>query len=192
MSALFWVSTYTVVLVPLFLVARPLLGGKVRQTTPLIIVVLFIPLLVVGISTTLGKMDADLKTNISGVPAAKIFGRIHLAPNAQEHVMPGDIVIVFAQGVGDPAMPAATLQKSAADLPFEFVLSDDHALMHGAGLSDYEEVVISARISRTGNPADAVKGLQVQGVRTLVKKSTFIELRIASMVSTDNSVVARR
>lgn len=146
-------------------------------------------------AATLGKTDADLETKLSAVPAqavsaATIHGRISLAPDAQERVLPGDIVFVFAKGVGGPPMPVAVVQKPAADLPFEFMLSDDHAMMQGASLSDYEKVVISARVSRTGSATESVKGLQIRSVPTVVNKSTFIELLIDSAGVADENAVA--
>lgn len=136
-------------------------------------------------AVALGKADADLASKLSNEPTpgasdVKIQGRIALADEAQARVLPADTIFVFAKGIGGPPMPVAVIQKSAAELPFEFALSDDHSIMRGVSLSNFEEVVVGARVSRTGDATGSVSGLHVQEIPIVVGDGGFIELRIKS------------
>ena len=48
-------------------------------------------------------------------------------------------------------MPLAVLRRSAAELPFDFVLSDENSMVQGGGISSASTVTISARLSKTGD-----------------------------------------
>ena len=108
MSVLFWVTIYTLVLVPLFFVARPLLGDKTRQATPVILVVLLIPLLVLGLHKYSGVSNVAVADSSSGVFS------------------------LTSQEVSSPKLNRE--QISAAELPIELLYSDDCALILGLQL----------------------------------------------------------
>ena len=48
-------------------------------------------------------------------------------------------------------MPIAVVRKQAGELPLEITLGDSDAMIPTRKLSNFEEVKIGARISRTGN-----------------------------------------
>jgi cytochrome c-type biogenesis protein CcmH len=48
-------------------------------------------------------------------------------------------------------MPVAAVRRSAGELPLELVLDDRSSLMGTSVLSDYNTVILSAHISRTGD-----------------------------------------
>jgi cytochrome c-type biogenesis protein CcmH len=50
-------------------------------------------------------------------------------------------------------MPLAMVTKTAKDLPLNVTLDDSQAMLPTAKLSQYQEVIISARISKTGTAA---------------------------------------
>lgn len=135
-------------------------------------------------AVSLGKSDAEFESRLPGIESggstAEIHGKIRLAPDAKGKLLPGDAVFIFAKRVDGPPMPLAVIRKSAADLPFEFVLSDDHAMLKGEGLSSHDEVIVDANISRTGNAMDTLAGLQVTGVAASTSSRKVIELLIES------------
>ena len=57
-------------------------------------------------------------------------------------------------------MPVVALRKSVADMPLDFVLTDKEVMVPGSKLSDYEQLVITAKISRSGNATDSSLGLE--------------------------------
>lgn len=83
--------------------------------------------------------------------AAAVSGVVMLAPGATERVAPTDTLFVFARAVEGSRMPLAIIRTRAGSLPFKFTLDDSLAMAPGAKLSGHKQVVIGARISKSGN-----------------------------------------
>lgn len=80
----------------------------------------------------------------------RVTGTVALLPALQDKVAPGDAVFVFARAASGPPMPLAVRRVTSADLPYAFVLDDSAAVMPQLKLSDFVEVVITARVSKSG------------------------------------------
>ena len=80
---------------------------------------------------------------------------VDLADELAGKVEPGDAVFVFARAASGPAMPLAVKRLSVSDLPATISLSDADAMMPQLRLSNFEQVVLLARVSRDG---DATRG----------------------------------
>lgn len=90
-------------------------------------------------------------TQIAGASnAGTISGRVAVGPTLAAKVAPTDTVFIFARASAGPRMPLAAMRIAASELPKEFTL-DDAMGMAGAKLSTASEVVVEARVSRTGN-----------------------------------------
>jgi len=83
--------------------------------------------------------------------AASISGRISLSPALVARAAPGDTLFVFARAAEGPRMPLAILKRSAADLPLNFTLDDSMAMAPELKLSGFANVVVGARLSKSGN-----------------------------------------
>jgi len=97
---------------------------------------------------------------MQGNSAGKISGELRLAPNLQAKVSPGDSVFIFAQAVTGPRMPLAVLRTTAADLPMPFTLDDSLSMMPQMRLSGFDEVIVTARISKSGSASPQSGDLQ--------------------------------
>jgi cytochrome c-type biogenesis protein CcmH len=94
--------------------------------------------------------------------ASAVSGRISLAPALAARISPGDTLFVFARAVEGPRMPLAILKRSAADLPLSFTLDDSMAMSPELKLSAFPDVVIGARLSRSGDAMPSSGDLEGQ------------------------------
>ena len=82
--------------------------------------------------------------------AARIAGRVSLAPELAAQTSPSDTVFIYATPAQGGRMPLAIVRTTVAALPFDFVLDDSQAMGPQSKLSSASEVVLKARISKTG------------------------------------------
>ncbi|MGR9036683.1 MAG: c-type cytochrome biogenesis protein CcmI [Gammaproteobacteria bacterium] len=76
---------------------------------------------------------------------------VSLAPELQKSISSGDTVFIYAQALSGPRMPLAIVRKQVSDLPATVVLDDSLAMMPEMKLSNFTEVKLLARISKSGD-----------------------------------------
>ena len=92
----------------------------------------------------------------SPAPAAaaagsSVTGEVRLAAALKDRVSPEDTVFIFARAVDGPRAPLAILRKQVKDLPIRFTLDDSMAMSPATRLSGAKQVIVGARISKSGN-----------------------------------------
>lgn len=107
-----------------------------------------------------GVPPAAATRSDAGAGAAKVSGRVQVSPALAASVAPADTVFVFARAPAAGKLPVAVLRREAKELPFAFTLDDTQAMAGNTKLSSFTEVVVSARISRSGNAAPQPGDLQ--------------------------------
>lgn len=90
------------------------------------------------------------RPKVAASPKA-VAGRVSLAPALAARAAPTDTVFIFARAPSGPPMPLAVLRRQVRDLPLEFTLDDTMAMAPNVKLSDFPEVIVGARISRSGS-----------------------------------------
>lgn len=116
------------------------------------------------------------------VTQASISGVVRLDASLTAQASPTDTVFIFARAASGPRMPLAILRKQVKDLPLEFTLDDSMAMRPSMKLSSFEQVVVGARISSSGNAMPQSGDLQVNTEAMAVSGAGAVELVINSIV----------
>ena len=93
-------------------------------------------------------------------------------------------VYVYARAANGPPMPLAARQINPESLPKTIVLDESMAMVDGMGLTNFNEVVVLARLSQSGIAARKVGDYEaISGVINLKKDREIINLTIRDIVS---------
>lgn len=87
----------------------------------------------------------------AGAPPAKVSGIVVLDPSLKDKVSPNDTLFVFARAASGPRMPLAIIRTTVSELPLDFTLDDSSAMNPQMKISKFKEVVVGARVSKSGN-----------------------------------------
>ncbi|MBL8383321.1 MAG: c-type cytochrome biogenesis protein CcmI [Burkholderiales bacterium] len=113
--------------------------------------------------------------------AAGLSGRVSLARSLADRAAPEDTVFIFARAASGPRMPLAALKLKVRDLPAEFRLDDSMAMAPGATLSQAGLLVVTARVSKSGDPI--ARPGDLEGASAPVKPGTQgLALEIGAVV----------
>jgi len=93
-----------------------------------------------------------------------------------------DLVFVYAKAKQGPRMPLAAQRITLADLPATVVLDDSMAMVEGMNLSAFDDLVISARVTKSGaaiaQSGDYVGSVDVKSKTTTVEIDVVIDTLI--------------
>jgi cytochrome c-type biogenesis protein CcmH len=85
-------------------------------------------------------------------PASQALeGIVSVDPALAAGLSPSDTVFVLARPVSGSRMPLAIARTTVAALPYRFTLDDSMAMAPGATISSHAQVVVAARVSRSGD-----------------------------------------
>ena len=95
--------------------------------------------------------------------AAPSFGvEVAIEPGLINGLSGSEVVFVVARAASGPPTPLAVRRMTVADLPTRIGLSDADAMVEGMNLSTFPEIVITARVSMTGDVTPRPGDLQGQ------------------------------
>lgn len=82
--------------------------------------------------------------------AASVQVSVQIDPGLAAQAAPTDTLFVFARAATGPPMPLAVQRFSVADLPVSVTLDDSMAMTPAMRLSSFPQVVVGARVSKSG------------------------------------------
>ena len=83
--------------------------------------------------------------------AASVSGTVTLSPALLAKASPQDTVFIFARPANGARMPLAAQRIQVKDLPYRFTLDDSKSMSPATPLSSSAQVVLGARISKSGD-----------------------------------------
>ncbi len=105
--------------------------------------------------------NVDEAKKLAGIsPHPGVRGTVSLAPDLRKQVKADDLVFVFARAAEGPPMPLAVLRAKAGDLPLTFALNDSMAMAQGLTVSAFPKIVVTARVSKSGDAKPSPGDLQ--------------------------------
>ena len=113
----------------------------------------------------LEKRDPTIEAvaSIAVEPAvAQISLSVDLDESLKNKASPGDLVFIYAKAMQGPPMPLAVKKLKVSDLPVNVSLSDTDAMMPTMKLSSFDQIIVGARISKSGNPVAQAGDLFVE------------------------------
>ena len=119
------------------------------------------------LARALQKVVDEARARVAGKPAAmvaagkeRVTGIVDLDDSLKSRVQPDDTVFVFARAARGPRMPLAIVKTKVADLPYRFSFDDSMAMVPEMKLSGFGDIVIGARVSRSGSATPSAGDLE--------------------------------
>jgi cytochrome c-type biogenesis protein CcmH len=105
------------------------------------------------LQSTLAAMDQRKAPDKVVMPTANISGVVSLDEKLKLHSAPEDNVFIFARNAdsAQTGMPLAVSRHRVSELPVRFDLSDNNAMSPVAKLSSASKVIVTARLSKSGD-----------------------------------------
>ena len=112
------------------------------------------------VETDIQPVNNTSATDTTETIALSVSGQVNIQPELASKITPNDTLFIYARASTGPKMPLAILRLKAGDLPTTFTLTDDMAMMPTMKMSSFPEIVIEARISKSGQAVPSSGDLQ--------------------------------
>jgi cytochrome c-type biogenesis protein CcmH len=109
---------------------------------------------------------------------AQIQVAVNLDPSLAAKAAPGDTVFVYARAASGPPMPLAAQRLRVSDLPATVTLDDSMAVMPAMRLSTFPQVVVGARVSKSGQAMPQSGDLEGQSDPVAVAETPQVSVTI--------------
>ena len=122
-------------------------------------------------------------------PSGVVSGTVVIAPKLAALNRPTDTPFVFARAAESGRTPLAVLRRQVKDLPMTFALDDSMAMSPASKLLGSPKLVVSARISRSGQAIPESGDLGAPPMTVLLGATDIhlaIDLALPSALQTDS------
>jgi cytochrome c-type biogenesis protein CcmH len=108
-----------------------------------------------------GASAAGPAAPVAAVSAAEVSGTVSIDSRLADRVQRDATLFIYAKAADSPGPPLAVLRTTAAAWPVSFHLDDSMAMIPSRRLSQFDKVVVEARISRSGQATPSSGDLYV-------------------------------
>jgi cytochrome c-type biogenesis protein CcmH len=105
-------------------------------------------------------LSTGKKTVAAKSAPGRVSGTVTLDAALRARAAPEDTVYVYARAAQGPRMPLAIVKVQVKDLPYNFSLDDSMAMMPEMKLSAFNEIIVGARVSKSGSAKPAAGDLE--------------------------------
>lgn len=112
---------------------------------------------------------------------ALVTGTVRLSAALAKQAAPTDTVFIFARPAEGSRMPLAILRHQVKDLPLTFKLDDSMAMSPAAKMSMFPKIVISARVSKSGQAVQSAGDMNGQSA-PIASTSSGVVVEINELV----------
>lgn len=148
----------------------PLLGDDLQSTSE-----------IKTLLAALKKKQPDLpELNFVSAPVAEgLSVAVSLDSKFVSKVNADDLLFIYAKAASGPPMPLAAKRLKVSDLPIQVTLSDNDAVMPQMKISGFDQIIVGARVSKSGNPVGQAGDLFNESkVISLKDQEGIIEINI--------------
>ncbi len=124
----------------------------------------------------------DQSTSSAQSAPARIPVEISIVPELQPDLDPNTPVFVFARAIQGSRLPLAVKRMAVGDLPQTAYLDDESAMVEGRTLSSQKRVVVTARVSLSGNPMAQRGDLTSESIEVAARSKEPVRLSIARRI----------
>lgn len=136
-----------------------------------------------GIERAAELLEASgVNIDLSWMVSASIEVTVHLSDKALSAIQPNDTVFVLARKLDGPPVPLAVQRLVASQLPYTVVLNDSMAMAPGMTLGSVDDVTVTARVSRSGQPMAQPGDWQGQQFNVLSRGNRPVVIEISEQV----------
>jgi cytochrome c-type biogenesis protein CcmH len=131
-----------------------------------------------GAAASAAATDSGMAT----ANAPRLTVQVALDPKLVDRLDPAATLFVFARAASGPPMPLAIQRLKASQLPLTVTLDEGNGMLPNLRLSMFPQVVIGARVSKSGNAMPQSGDLQALSPPTDVQRKEPIALVIDQVV----------
>jgi cytochrome c-type biogenesis protein CcmH len=111
--------------------------------------------------TPVSASAAGAAVPVAAAGAAEVSGTVSIDSRLADRVQRDATLFIYAKAADSPGPPLAVLRTTAAAWPVSFHLDDSMAMIPSRRLSQFDKVVVEARISRSGQATPSTGDLYV-------------------------------
>jgi cytochrome c-type biogenesis protein CcmH len=121
-----------------------------------------------------GKKPATASATEPAMAIGAVAGVVTLSPKLKGQVSADDTLFVTAKAPDGAGAPLAVWRYKGSDFPIEFRLDDSSAIMPGRTISQFSEVLVTAKISKSGSAEPGKGDILAAPVKARLGNTTLV------------------